>query len=37
MFDDWFVFQAAERNLGEKRAFEEFLGRHPEFEAAEPG
>ncbi len=37
IFDDWFAFQAAERNLGEKRAFEEFLGRHPELEPTELG
>jgi O-methyltransferase len=37
IFDDWFAFQAAERNLGERRAFKEFLGGHPEMEATELG
>ena len=37
MFDDWNGFQAAEKNLGEKKAFDEFLARHPEIKAAEMG
>ena len=37
MFDDWFAFQAADKNLGEKKAFDEFMARHPEFKATELG
>ena len=37
MFDDWFAFQAAEKNLGEKKAFDEFMARHPEFKATDLG
>lgn len=33
LFDDW--ADLADRNLGEKRAFEEFLGTNPEFVAEE--
>lgn len=32
LFDDWFHFRAHPRK-GESRAFDEFLGRHPEWEA----
>jgi O-methyltransferase len=35
IFDDWHAFQMAERNLGEKRAFAEFLARHTELQATE--
>jgi O-methyltransferase len=37
MFDDWYAFegQLADRNLGEKRAFEEFLAENPQFTAEE--
>jgi hypothetical protein len=28
IFDDWFAFQAAEQNLGEKKAFDEFMAQH---------
>lgn len=34
-FDDWNSAGLADRNLGEKKAFDEFLGGHPEF-TAEP-
>lgn len=34
-FDDWNSGALAERNLGEKKAFDEFLAEHPEF-IAEP-
>lgn len=37
VFDDWFSYRMADRNLGEARAFREFLERHPEFEATELG
>lgn len=32
-FDDWFAFegQLAQKNMGEKRAFDEFMADHPEF------
>jgi O-methyltransferase len=30
-FDDWHADGLAEKNLGEKRAFDEFLEQHPEF------
>lgn len=33
LFDDWHAAGLAERGQGEKRAFHEFLGAHPEFEA----
>ena len=33
VFDDWHHAGLAERGLGEKRAFEEFLAEHPEFRA----
>lgn len=33
VFDDWHAGGLASRNLGEKRAFDEFLSRHPEFVA----
>ena len=36
-FDDWFSGGLAERNEGEKRAFEEFLATHPEFRADDFG
>jgi O-methyltransferase len=36
-FDDWFSGGLAEKNEGEKRAFEEFLEAHPEFTAEEFG
>lgn len=32
VFDDWHAAGLAARNLGEKRAFQEFLDHHPEFE-----
>ncbi|MET0668281.1 MAG: TylF/MycF/NovP-related O-methyltransferase [Methyloceanibacter sp.] len=32
IFDDWHGFQAAERGMGERRAFEEFLVRFPHFD-----
>jgi len=35
VFDDWFPL--AERNLGEKRAFDEFLRAHPYFDVEEFG
>ncbi len=34
-FDDWNSAALAEKNLGEKKAFDEFLSEHPEF-TAEP-
>jgi hypothetical protein len=36
-FDDWFSGGLADRNEGEKRAFEEFLSAHPEFKAEDFG
>jgi O-methyltransferase len=36
-FDDWFVADFAERQLGEKKAFDEFLAEHPEFTASDFG
>ena len=36
-FDDWFAGGLAEKNLGEKRAFDEFLAEHPEFSAEDFG
>lgn len=33
-FDDWHANDLAARNLGERRAFAEFLKDHPEFEAS---
>lgn len=38
VFDDWNAGGLAERNLGQRRAFDEFLARHPELSATEiPG
>jgi O-methyltransferase len=36
-FDDWNAGKLAERNEGEKRAFDEFLKEHPQLDAAEFG
>jgi hypothetical protein len=36
-FDDWFAAGLAEKNMGEKRAFDEFLADHPEFTASDFG
>jgi O-methyltransferase len=36
-FDDWFSGGLADRNEGEKRAFDEFLSAHPEFKAEDFG
>jgi len=33
LFDDWHTGQLAAKNLGERKAFEEWLADHPEFEA----
>ena len=33
IFDDWHSHGLADKNLGEKKAFEEFLVKHPEFYA----
>jgi O-methyltransferase len=35
LFDDWFAGDLAEKNLGEKRAFDEFLAAHPDLECEE--
>ncbi|WP_207483501.1 TylF/MycF/NovP-related O-methyltransferase [Arenibaculum pallidiluteum] len=35
LFDEWNSYKLAERNLGERRAFEEFLARNPDL-SAEP-
>lgn len=35
IFDDWDAYHLAERGLGERRAFEEFLADHPEYRAVE--
>lgn len=35
LFDDWFAGDLAERNLGEKKAFQEFLAAHPDLDAEE--
>jgi O-methyltransferase len=35
LFDDWKVAELDERNLGEKRAFDEFLAAHPELEVSD--
>jgi O-methyltransferase len=32
-FDDWYAFGYAEKNLGEKKAFDEFLNENPQFKA----
>jgi len=37
LFDDWHSGKLAERGLGEKRAFDEFLAEHPEFRATPIG
>lgn len=37
LFDDWFAGDLAEKNLGEKKAFAEFLAAHPELEAEDLG
>lgn len=37
IFDDWFAAGLDTKNLGEKRAFTEFLDAYPDFEAAEIG
>ncbi|HEA65402.1 MAG TPA: hypothetical protein ENI07_01060 [Desulfobacterales bacterium] len=34
-FDDWNVLRLADRNLGEKRAFDEFLAANPHLTAKE--
>lgn len=36
-FDDWFTAGLAEKNLGEKKAFDEFHADHPEFTASDFG
>jgi hypothetical protein len=36
-FDDWTAGDLAEKNLGEKKAFEELLADHPEFTASDFG
>ena len=36
-FDDWFAGGLAEKNMGEKKAFDEFLADHPEFTASDFG
>ena len=36
-FDDWYTFGYAEKNLGEKKAFDEFLNNNPEFETEDFG
>jgi hypothetical protein len=33
-FDDWKVAGLDQRNLGEKKAFDEFLSAHPELETS---
>lgn len=33
LFDDWYAGKLDERNMGEKRAFEEFLKENPQFAA----
>ena len=33
IFDDWYSHELAEKNLGERQAFDEFLARHPTFRA----
>ncbi len=35
LFDDWWPDELGSRDLGEKRAFDEFLQTHPEFSARE--
>lgn len=35
VFDDWHAGGLADRHLGERKAFDEFLAAHPEFEAEE--
>jgi O-methyltransferase len=35
IFDDWNSLNLAEQNMGERRAFVEFLNEHPEFETRE--
>ncbi len=37
VFDDWNSFDLAARDMGEKRAFKEFLAENPQFEAEEIG
>lgn len=37
LFDDWNSFDLAEKNLGEKRAFQEFLAKNPDLAAREFG
>lgn len=34
-FDDWYSYKLDEQNMGEKRAFTEFLAEHPQFTATE--
>lgn len=34
-FDDWYTYQLDKKDLGEKRAFREFLDEHPQFHATE--
>jgi O-methyltransferase len=36
-FDGWNRFNLAEKNLGEKKAFTEFLNENPQFKAEEFG
>ena len=36
-FDDWYTFGYAERRLGEKKAFDEFLNDNPQFKAEDFG
>ena len=36
-FDDWFAGGLAEKGMGEKKAFDEFLAEHPEFTASDFG
>ena len=37
VFDDWHSFGLSDRNLGEKRAFDEFLGENPSLRATDIG
>ena len=36
-FDDWNTANLADKNMGEKRAFDEFLDENPKFEVEEFG
>jgi O-methyltransferase len=35
IFDDWNAYDLADQNMGERRAFEEFMAGHPEFAGTE--